>query len=62
MKRQYFNICKACGAHLDPGERCDCEEIKMTRCQGKDWPDITAPVKVPGSAGIPVACRKGYVL
>lgn len=24
----YFNICPRCGAHLDPGERCDCEVCK----------------------------------
>lgn len=22
----YFNICPICGANLDPGERCDCQE------------------------------------
>jgi len=22
----YYNVCETCGAHLDPGERCDCEE------------------------------------
>lgn len=22
----YFNTCSQCGANLDPGERCDCEE------------------------------------
>lgn len=28
MRRQYFEVCKNCGAHLDPGERCDCEEAR----------------------------------
>lgn len=23
----YFNECPRCGATLDPGEKCDCEEI-----------------------------------
>ena len=23
----YYKICPLCGAHLDPGERCDCEEV-----------------------------------
>lgn len=22
----YFNTCTKCGANLDPGEHCDCEE------------------------------------
>lgn len=27
----YFTICSHCGAHLDPGERCDCETSKPER-------------------------------
>lgn len=27
----YFNICPDCGCHLDPGERCDCEEEAFKR-------------------------------
>lgn len=23
-----YKICPDCGAHLDPGERCDCQRIK----------------------------------
>ncbi len=23
--KPFFNLCPQCGAHLDPGERCDCE-------------------------------------
>lgn len=26
MKDTYYNTCPICGAHLDPGERCDCEQ------------------------------------
>lgn len=27
MKRRlYYHTCPCCGANLDPGERCDCEE------------------------------------
>lgn len=22
----YYNICPDCGAHLDPGESCDCQD------------------------------------
>ena len=25
--RTYFEICPECGAHLDPGERCDCADM-----------------------------------
>ncbi|MBR3784830.1 MAG: hypothetical protein IKJ77_00260 [Firmicutes bacterium] len=28
MRRNYFEVCQKCGAHLDPGEKCDCEEVK----------------------------------
>ena len=27
----YFNTCRICGANLDPGEKCDCEEEKKIR-------------------------------
>lgn len=30
----YFKECPDCGAHLDPGERCDCKEAKR-----EDAPD-----------------------
>lgn len=32
----YFNECPLCGATLDPGERCDCEQIEETREQKFD--------------------------
>lgn len=25
-KRNYYQTCPYCGANLDPGERCDCDE------------------------------------
>lgn len=28
MKHDYFKVCEWCGAHLDPGEKCDCEKEK----------------------------------
>lgn len=24
----YYNVCPDCGAHLDPGEPCDCKAVK----------------------------------
>lgn len=26
----YYKTCPLCGAHLDSGERCDCQDIKET--------------------------------
>ncbi len=26
MKHRGYVVCVECGAHLDPGERCDCEK------------------------------------
>lgn len=25
----YYRICERCGAHLDPGETCDCEAVDV---------------------------------
>lgn len=27
----YYYICDICGSHLDPGERCDCIEIRREK-------------------------------
>lgn len=27
----YFSTCPLCGAHLDPGERCDCEDAEQAQ-------------------------------
>ena len=27
----YYNTCPACGCNLDPGEKCDCEEVKAQK-------------------------------
>lgn len=24
----YYNVCPDCGSNLDPGERCDCQNIR----------------------------------
>lgn len=29
----FYRICPNCGAHLDPGEKCDCEEIRIAQEQ-----------------------------
>lgn len=25
----YYNVCPKCGCNLDPGEKCDCESLKI---------------------------------
>ena len=37
----YYRACPHCGAHLDPGERCDCLESRETRAKG-----LIAPLTV----------------
>lgn len=36
----YYWTCSRCGANLDPGERCDCEENKNT------------PERLPNTTGV----------
>lgn len=31
MCKEMFRTCPFCGAHLDPGERCDCSEATEDR-------------------------------
>lgn len=36
MKHTYYHTCPYCGAHLDPGERCDCQKrLADTLTDGK---------------------------
>ena len=30
VKNGKFDVCTDCGAHLDPGEHCDCEVAEQT--------------------------------
>jgi hypothetical protein len=32
----YGRICPLCGANLDPGEKCDCQEKEETASGGND--------------------------
>ena len=31
----YYNTCSNCGAHLDPGEKCDCRKEVEENTSGK---------------------------
>ena len=33
-----YTTCPFCGAHLDPGERCDCAAAKARTSEGRDIP------------------------
>lgn len=32
----YYRTCPDCGAHLDPGEICDCKDTEGARVTGTD--------------------------
>ena len=38
VRPMYYRTCPDCGAHLDPGERCDCRDAKSAA------PGSTSPV------------------
>lgn len=40
----YYNICPDCGAHLDPGERCDCKHDKRERAESMSRMIKVSPV------------------
>ncbi|MDO4302132.1 MAG: hypothetical protein Q4D26_12200 [Clostridia bacterium] len=42
----YYNICKNCGANLDPGERCDCNRNINTIGDEVRERGLLRPVKV----------------
>ena len=37
----YAYICPVCGAHLDPGEKCDClEKVALQEAEQDNWEEI----------------------
>ena len=56
MKHTYYTICPYCGAHLDPGERCDCLRASTGGYQyGNKTGAKSAPVQIvhPNLPGLP---------
>lgn len=51
-KNKPYHVCPRCGNHLDPGEHCDCEDIKNeprhVKCKdcGKEW-NVSAMLEIP---------------
>lgn len=39
----YFRVCRFCGAHLDPGEDCDCRKAAAAAEQTKEAERDPAP-------------------
>lgn len=39
-----YRICPSCGAALDPGEHCDCRDIKKSQAPKKKRKKKAAPV------------------
>lgn len=35
----YYRTCPNCGANLDPGERCDCQDKKETAPGATNYPE-----------------------
>lgn len=34
----YYNVCPKCGCNLDPGEKCDCESLKIEHQETMNQP------------------------
>ena len=51
----YYKTCPHCGAHLDPGERCDCKDEKKPPPGGdreSDKVKITVTIVSPGGRNV----------
>ena len=60
----YFKVCSRCGAHLDPGELCDCRETEKeaapaaTGTTSRKWTQAQSISLSAGSQGLEVIpCR-----
>lgn len=44
MKKVPFRLCSACGAALDPGERCDCTDKETTPATQRATAEAARPI------------------
>lgn len=43
----YYRICPHCDAHLDPGERCDCQDKKIEAAPlQRERPQAKTPIAI----------------
>ena len=59
----YYRICPHCGAHLDPGERCDCQDKKREAAPlQRERPQAKVPTGSLAVMPLEVKCpgRYGY--
>lgn len=54
----YFRDCPLCGAHLDPGERCDCAKEKPLETSGRRETQAVRAGAAVGAVMIPIAYRE----
>lgn len=53
----YYKICPHCGAHLDPGERCDCQDKKREAAPlQRERPQAKTPTV--SLAGLPLEVKR----
>ena len=44
MRQTYYRVCELCGAHLDPSEKCDCQDQKgVSKCNQHFIRNISSP-------------------
>ena len=63
----YYHVCPSCGSHLDPGEKCDCTNIKKeTNPQPRERPltktsnSTTVSLSTPkAKVKVPRGCMNG---
>lgn len=50
----YYRTCPYCGANLDPGERCDCQDNKKTALSAANAEDGKVEKVLEGSVSVSI--------